>query len=398
MIKYDYLIVGAGLTGHAAARGIREVDRHGSIGMVGGEPDPPYTRPPLTKGLWKGKPLDKIWLNTAALGVELHLGRRVVSLDPEAKCMVDDHGTYYAYRSLLLATGGSPRRLPFGGDDILYYRTLADYYRLAAVAGQYAATFGIIGAGFIGSEIAAALHMNGHGVVMIFPQEFIGQHIYPRDLAEYVTQYFHHKGVQLRPGLVAKGLEKVDGKCFLRVARDGTDLEESVAADQIVAGLGIAPNVELARSAGAAVSDGIVVDEGLRTSLPDVYAAGDVANFYSPALGRRLRVEHEDNANTMGRLAGQAMAGQAVVYDYLPYFYSDLFELGYEAVGETDARLETLSDWQEPYRKGVIYYLQDGRVRGVLLWNVWGKAEAARKLITGGETYRDEELRGKITG
>ena len=114
---------------------------------------------------------------------------------------------------------------------------------------------------------------------------------------------------------------------------------------------------------------------------PDIYAAGDVANFFSPALEKRLRVEHEDNANTMGREAGRAMAGKASPYHHLPFFYSDLFDLGYEAVGELDPRLETVADWKEPHREGVVYYLREARVRGVLLWNVWGQVEAARQLI-----------------
>jgi 3-phenylpropionate/trans-cinnamate dioxygenase ferredoxin reductase component len=398
MTTYDYVIVGAGMTGDAAVRGIRDVDRNGSIGMLGSEADAPYIRPPLTKGLWKGKPLEKIWRNTAALSVDLHLGRRVVSMDPEAKCVVDDQGASYAYGKLLLATGGTPRRLPFGGEDILYYRTLQDYRRLAGLAEQGQGAFGVIGGGFIGTEIAAALSANGHAVVMVFPDEVIGQRIYPRDLAEYVTQYYRDRGVQVRAGMQARGLQSEGTGYVLRVVAGSTGREESIAADQFVAGLGIVPNVELARSAGAKVEDGIVVDAGLRTNLPDVYAAGDVASFYNPALGKRLRVEHEDNANTMGRMAGQAMAGKPMVYDHLPFFYSDLFDLGYEAVGETDARLETFSDWQEPYRKGVIYYLREGQVRGVLLWNVWGQVDAARLLIAGGQAYRSEDLRGKITG
>jgi NADPH-dependent 2,4-dienoyl-CoA reductase/sulfur reductase-like enzyme len=121
-----------------------------------------------------------------------------------------------------------------------------------------------------------------------------------------------------------------------------------------------------------------------------------VANFYNPALDQRWRVEHEDNANTMGSLAGKAMAGQTVSYDYLPYFYSDLFELGFEAVGEVDARLETVADWKEPNREGVIYYLRDGRVRGVLLWNVWDQVDAARKLIAEAGPFRAEDLRGRL--
>jgi NADPH-dependent 2,4-dienoyl-CoA reductase/sulfur reductase-like enzyme len=139
-----------------------------------------------------------------------------------------------------------------------------------------------------------------------------------------------------------------------------------------------------------------VVDASLRTSHPDIYAAGDVANFHNPLLGQRLRVEHEDNANTMGRLAGLAMAGQTVVYDHLPFFYSDLFDLGYEAVGETDSRLETLADWQDPFRKGVIYYLRAGRVRGALLWNVWEQVEAARRLIAEPGPFNTSNLKGRL--
>jgi 3-phenylpropionate/trans-cinnamate dioxygenase ferredoxin reductase component len=164
----------------------------------------------------------------------------------------------------------------------------------------------------------------------------------------------------------------------------------------LVAGIGIQPNVELARAAGLEVDDGIRVDRGLRTSHPDVYAAGDVANFYNPALDQRLRIEHKDNANTIGRLAGQAMAGRTVSYGHLPFFYSDLFELGFEAVGEVDARLETVADWKEPYREGVVYYLRAGRVRGVLLWNIWEQMGVARSLIAEPGPFRPEDFKGRL--
>src|SRR5207244_1854765 len=145
----------------------------------------------------------------------------------------------------------------------------------------------------------------------------------------------------------------------------------AVEADCVVAGLGIQPNVDLASAAGLTVEDGIIVDPFLQTSRPNVYAAGDVARFENPALGMRLRVEHEDNARTMGRVAGLNMAGRPTLYDHLPSFYSDLFELGYEAVGLTDSRLEIVEDWQKPNEEGVVYYLRDARVRGLRLWNVW---------------------------
>jgi hypothetical protein len=158
--------------------------------------------------------------------------------------------------------------------------------------------------------------------------------------------------------------------------------------DAIVAGIGIAPNLDLAKAAGLEVEDGVVVDDHLRTSKPDVYAAGDVARFTAPALGVRMRVEHEDNALTMGKATGRAMAGDTTPYAHLPFFYSDLFELGYEAVGEMDPRGELLSDWKVPFREGVVYYLSGGRVRGVLLWNTWEQVDAARALIAEPGPYR----------
>jgi 3-phenylpropionate/trans-cinnamate dioxygenase ferredoxin reductase component len=138
------------------------------------------------------------------------------------------------------------------------------------------------------------------------------------------------------------------------------------------------------------------VDPLLTTSHPDIFAAGDVAAFQNPALDARIRVEHEDNANTMGRAAGQAMAGQGGPYSHLPFFYSDLFELGYEAVGDLDARLETVSDWKELNREGVIYYMKHGRVRGVLLWNTWGQVDAARRLIADPGPFRPGDLKGRL--
>ena len=170
----------------------------------------------------------------------------------------------------------------------------------------------------------------------------------------------------------------------------------AIVGDAVIAGLGIVPSVELARQAGLTVSDGIEVDDRLRTSQPEIYAAGDVAQFFNPALGKRMRVEHEDNANTMGKVAGQNMAGADLRYDHLPSFYSDLFDLGYEAVGDVDARHQTVVDWKEAFREGVIYYLDGGRVRGVLLWNTWGQVDAARELIAEPGPFRAEQLKGRL--
>jgi NADPH-dependent 2,4-dienoyl-CoA reductase/sulfur reductase-like enzyme len=171
---------------------------------------------------------------------------------------------------------------------------------------------------------------------------------------------------------------------------------KTIVVDAVVAGIGIEANIELAESIGLTTENGVIVDELLRTNHPDIYAAGDLAMFYNPALGKRMRVEHEDNANSMGRLAGRNMAGKTEPYDHLPFFYSDMFELGYEAIGEVDSRLETFADWKRPNEEGVVYYLKDGRVRGVLLWNVWKQVEAARKLIASPGPFNPENLKGKL--
>lgn len=395
MPNYTYLIVGGGMTAGAAIGGIREVDPNGSVGLIGAESHPPYDRPPLSKKLWKGKPLESIWRHTEGQHINLHLGRTVRRLDPQNKRVTDDQETDYGYDKLLLATGGTPRRLPFGGEQIIYYRTVDDYQRLRAQT-QTGQHFAVIGGGFIGSEVAAALALNGNKVVMAFPESAIGARIFPPDLAGFLNDFYRQKGVEVLPGQVVQGMAMRDGRAVLKIHNAQGQGERDVTADGVIAGIGIQPNVELAQAAGLEVDNGIRVDASLRTSHSDIYAAGDVANFYNPALDKRMRVEHEDNANTMGRLAGQAMAGRSVTYDYLPYFYSDLFELGFEAVGEVDSRLETVADWKEPYREGVVYYLRDGRVRGVLLWNVWDQVDAARKLIADTGPFSAENLKGRL--
>jgi len=390
MAQYKYLIIGGGMTGDAAAQGIREVDPDGTIGLIGAERDPPYNRPPLTKGLWKDKPFDSIWRRTESHNVDLHLGRHAETIDVRYKRITDDQGATYTYEKLLLATGGRPRRLPFGGNSIIYYRTLEDFRCLWATADQRR-RFVVIGGGFIGSEIAAALAMNDKEVTMLFPGSAIGSRIFPRELSEFLNDFYRQKGVDVRPGESVVGLQQHGEEFVLSTAS-----QREIATDCVVAGIGIEPDVELARQADLNVENGILVDEFCGTSRPDIYAAGDVALFFNPALGKYLRVEHEDNALTMGRVAGRNMAGDAKPYHHLPYFYSDMFELGYEAVGDLDARLETIVDWEELYHKGVIYYLKQGRVRGVLLWNVWDQVEAARSLIAARQEFRPADLIGRL--
>ena len=384
--EFDYLIVGAGMAGEAAAQALREADGDATIGLIGDESHPPYDRPPLTKKLWKDGKEEDIWRPIDKARAAVTLRRRATRIDRAAHVVHDDAGDAWKYRKLLIATGGTPRRFPSGGDDFIYYRTFDDYKRLRQAV-KPGARIAVIGGGFIGSEIAAAMAMNDCKVTMLFPEEAIAARVYPEPLADAVTAYYREKGVDVRAGV------KVEGGAGngLRLS-DGTTIE----ADVVVAGLGITPNVQLAQEAGLEVDNGIVVDDHLRSSDPDIYAAGDVASFPAPALGRRLRVEHENAAISMGTRAGRCMAGQDAPYDELPFFYSDLFDLGYEAVGILDSRLETVEQWVTPFREGVVYYLDAGRVRGVLLWNTWGQVDAARNLIAAPGPFDAESVRGRL--
>lgn len=395
MPNYTYLIVGGGMTGAAAVAGIREGDHDGTIGIIGDESHPPYDRPPLSKALWKGDPLDGIWRNVDGIGVTSHIGRTVRSLDPNNRQVLDDHGTSYTYGKLLLATGCSPRRLPFGSGQIIYFRTVDDYARLRGMTDR-GKRFAIIGGGFIGSELAASLASIGKEVIMVFPDAGIGSRMYPADLAAYVTSLYRENGVEVLAGATVTGCDLRDGKPILKVKLDKAGGEREVSVDGVVAGIGAEPNVDLAHAAGLAVDNGIRVDSSLCTSDPRIYAAGDVASYHDASLNVWRRVEHADNASTMGGFAGVAMSGRPVSYDHLPFFYSDFFDLGYEAVGEVDSRLQMVADWKVPFREGVIYYLRDGRVRGVLLWNIWGQVDAARRLIGSPDIFRAEDLKGRL--
>jgi NADPH-dependent 2,4-dienoyl-CoA reductase/sulfur reductase-like enzyme len=249
----------------------------------------------------------------------------------------------------------------------------------------------VIGGGFIGSEVAAALALNATPVTMIFPENGIGARVYPPALSRFLNEFYRSKGVRVLANNSLTGIER-RGATYAVATAGGNEL----IAGGVVAGIGIQPNQELAQAAGLDVGNGIVVDEFLRTTHPDIYAAGDVASFQSSALGKRIRVEHEDNANVMGETAGRNMAGERNPYRHLPFFYSDLFDLGYEAVGELNARHQIVEDWKDEFHEGVLYYLSDGRVRGVLLWNTWGQVDAARALIAERGPFTEQNVKGRL--
>jgi NADPH-dependent 2,4-dienoyl-CoA reductase/sulfur reductase-like enzyme len=390
MGAFRYLIVGGGMTGDSACRGIRDHDSDGSIGLVGEEPVAPYARPPLSKALWKGKEESSVWRGTEELGVDLLVGRRVTSLDLDGRTATDDTGESHSFEKLLLATGGTPRRVEAWDDGVIYYRTLATYRKLREIAGD-GVRAAVVGGGFIGSEVAAALTLNGCSVTIVVPEVGVGAKLFPAELSRFVSDYYASQGVDVRPGRKVESIGR-DGEQYV-VSTDDGDVE----ADVVVAGLGIVPRTDLAEQAGLEVDDGVLVDDrGRAGGRDDVFAAGDVARFPVPALGGTRRVEHEDHANTHGRHVGANMAGADAPYDHLPFFYSDLFDLGYEAVGDVDSRLETVAEWVEPNRKGVLCYVEDGRPRGFLLWDVWDRVDAARELIRNGEPVSSDQLRALI--
>ena len=400
MTSYDYVIIGAGVAAAKAVEGIRDVDDSGSLLVLGAEPDPPVYRPVLSKDLWLKDDAaleDDILLDGTAEGVELRTDAEVTAVDTAAHTVTLADGSEVGYGKLLLATGAEPRTLGLpAGPRVLAYRTAADYRQLRDLLGPDTHAV-VVGGGYIGAEMAAALVQNDVKVTMVLPEDLVQERLFPERLARRITTALADHGVEIVHGMLDGGDSRDDG-VTVRL-EDGTALE----ADLAVVGVGVVPRTDLAGSAGLTVDDGIVVDSAMRTSAEDVYAAGDVASYPDVRLGRR-RVEHVDHAEKSGELAGRAMAGSDATYDQTPFFWSDLFDDGYEAIGDLDTRLDVVEDWQgddEPTDQGVVYYLDGGRVRGVLLWNVWDSVDDARALI---EATQDEPLddpstlRGRITG
>ena len=395
---YDYVIVGGGLAGASAVQGIRERDAGGTILVIGAENHLPYDRPPLSKQLWFAKQkVEDIFLHDRAFyenaAVTLALGTKVTRLDPVAKTLTAANGETYGYGKLLLATGCTARKLNIPGGDldgICYFRSLDDYLRTRAVAAEGKSAV-VVGGGFIGSELAAALNINKLDVTMIFPGEILCDRVFPDYLGRAVQQRYAEKGVRMLATDKPVSFSRSGAKFITR-----TEKGETISSDIVIVGVGVIPEMGLAKSGSLEVGNGIVVNEYLETSNPDIYAAGDNTYFPYQVLGQQMRIEHWDHALNQGKCAGLNMAGARNPFTYQPFFFSDLFEFGYEATGEVDSRLETFADWQKENDTGVIYYLRDGKVRGVMMCNVWDKVEAARELIRQVERMTPDKLRGFI--
>jgi len=364
-----FAIVGAGLAGARAAETLRAEGFDGRVVLFGAEAHLPYERPALSKGYLQGTaeapfvhPAE--WY--AEQDVDLRLGTRVTALDPAAHEVETADGDRLRYTKLLLTTGSSVRRLA----DAVTLRTLDDSDRLRAAL-RPGARVVIVGAGWIGLEVAAAARVAGAEVTVLeqAPAPLLAA-LGPEMAAVFARLHVEH-GVDLRCGVTVRA-----------VRSDAVLLDdETIPADLVVAGIGVTPDVDLARAAGLAVDNGVVVDEHLRSSAPDVWAAGDVANAYHPFAGRHVRVEHWANALHQPVVAAQAMSGKDAVYDRLPYFFTDQYDLGMEYTGFGGGEVVVRGD----EREFVAFWLRDGRLTAAMNVNVWtGVPEIARRLIRAG--------------
>jgi 3-phenylpropionate/trans-cinnamate dioxygenase ferredoxin reductase subunit len=393
-----FAIVGAGLAGGKAAQTLREEGVTDRVVLIGAESERPYERPPLSKGYLTGAAeRESVHLHPPGWysehDIELRLGTPVTRLDAAAHEVILGDGERLRYDRLLLATGASPRRLPVPGADLAgvhYLRELADADRLRSALVGGGRRVVVVGAGWIGLEVAAAARGHGNSVTIVEPQAVPLRAALGDELGGVFADLHREHGVDLR---LRTGVRELTGAGD-RVTAVVTDRDDSLTADLVVVGVGARPNDQLARGAGLAVDDGVVVDEALRTSHPDVYAAGDVARAHHPLLGRHLRVEHWANALNGGPAAARSMLGQAISYDRLPYFYTDQYELGMEFSGHLgpDGYDRIVYRGDRAGRRFVAFWLKDGRVVAAMNVNVWDMTDALQDLIRSGKSVDPDHL------
>ena len=386
MQTYKYVIIGGGLAGGRACQGIRRLDKEGSVALVTAEAHVPYERPALSKGYLTGKEdLDHVYVKEAAYYEQnqIDLLSEVVatSVDRVAHQVTLDDGRMLGYEKLLLATGGRAWRLPLPGADLPGVHTLrtienSDAIRGAVGTGTRAL---VLGGSFIGSEVAASLAQLGAQVTMVFPESRLQERVATEELSAFLGALYAEHGVRILSGTKPERLEGTD-----RVERAVLENGETLHVDLVVMGVGIRLNTALAEEAGLEMwqQSAVWVDEQLRTSDPDIYAAGDIAAWPDPTFEKRLRVEHWDVAFRQGMRAGRNMAGEDKAYTTLPYFFSDLFDLSFDVWGDLTAWDQTVlrGTLPTPADAGAgsyaVYYFDGGALTGVL---AVGRPKAERK-------------------
>jgi len=392
-----FVIVGASLAGAKAAETLREEGFAGTVVLIGAEEQYPYERPPLSKGYLLGKddresifPLADGWY--AEHQVDLRLGATVTSIDRAGRRVTLADGQSVPYDRLLITTGASPRRLNIPGTDldgVRYLRTVGDSERLAAAlrgGGQVV----IAGAGWIGLETAAAAREFGCEVTVVEPEPGVLQRSLGPELGEVFADLHRSHGVTFRFGEGLSEVTGAGGAVTGAITSSGAELP----ADTVLIAVGVAPNSGLAADAGLEVDNGIVVDETLRTSDPEIFAAGDVASAFNSLLGRRIRVEHWGNALAGGPLAAQSMLGQDVTYDWVPYFFSDQYDLGMETAGLPDPGSydEVIYRGDKESLEFISFWLADRVVVAGMNVNVWDVNDDIQALIRSGETVDPDRL------
>ena len=386
------VVVGGGLAAASAVDELRSNGHEGGIEVFCAEPHLPYERPPLSKEVLLGSAEeDKVFVHDKAWyderDVTLHLDTPVTGLDLDRREVAAD-GRTAGFDQLLLATGASPRRLAMAdqsGAEVAYLRTLEDNRRLREAFGS-AGRIVIIGGGWIGLEVAAAARNAGVDVTVVEMQDLPLLGVLGPEVAEVFADLHREHDVDLRLGVGVDAIEARNGASEVRLA-DGA----SVPADLVVVGIGVQPEVGLAREAGLAVGDGVLVDGRLRTSDPDVFAVGDIAGHDHPVLGRRVRVEHWDNAIHQARAAARVMLGGDQPYDRLPYFFTDQYDLGMEYVGSVgpDGYDEVVLRGDVSTRVFTALWLQGRRVVAAMHANDWDQIDPIRGIV-GREVDRDQ--------
>jgi 3-phenylpropionate/trans-cinnamate dioxygenase ferredoxin reductase subunit len=384
-----FVIVGASLAGAKAAETLRAEEFAGRVVLVGEEPEPPYERPPLSKGYLLGSDErdtafvhDRAWYDKQ--NIELRTGVRAEAIDPGAHTVTLAGGERLGYDKLLLTTGSVIRTLPVPGADLAgvhYLRRIEHSDTLRGVLVEGARVV-VVGGGWIGLEVAAAARTHGAAVTLVEIDTLPLRRVLGDEVAQVFADLHAAHGVDLR---FDTGVREIVGEAG-HVVSVTLDDGSSVPADAVVVGVGITPAVELAEAAGLDVDDGVLVDTALRTSDPDVYAAGDVANVDYPLLGRRLRVEHWSNALNGGPAAARSMLGQDVGYDRVPYFFTDQYDLGMEYTGHAEPggydRVVFRGD--VPGREFIAFWLADGRVLAGMNVNIWDVAEDIERIVRSG--------------
>lgn len=381
--KETFVIVGGGLAGAKAAEALREEGFEGRLVLVGEERELPYERPPLTKDyLRRESPREKALVHPEAFyrdhDIELMTGTAAERLDLARSRISLESGHELRYDRMLLATGADPRRIPVPGadlDGVHYLRTLehCDELRDRLAGGGRLA---VVGAGWIGAELAASTRQLGVDVTLIDPQSAPLERVLGPEIGAFYRDVHAENGVEL---VLGTGVEAFRGDAAVSavVTTEGHVIE----CDYVVVGIGVSPRVELAEEAGIETADGIVVDETLATSAPNVYAAGDVASAWHPFFGRPVRVEHWANALNQGPAAARSMLGQPTTYDRLPYFFSDQYDVGMEYSG-------LAADWDEVVLRGdpatrefCAFWLSERRVVAAMSVNVWDLTEQRQAVI-----------------